>query len=256
MQVHRLPEILRARRLTPDWLRLAAAYLGLPVSLPFSIRLPTGRFQFCEPQDAATFWQVFFRDAYPVYPDDKLIVDAGANIGSFTLYALMSSPRCRVIAIEPAPDTCHRLRAMLQEHRLDNRCVVHHAALGNSGGTTQISLRAPSHIRVTGEGEVTVPAVTLDQLLANETSVDLLKIDAEGAEYPVLETASERVLRKVRRIAMEYHPQGNPEAVFQRLRRFGFVVMEWQESGGGYGLAHLKRTPGDQSQHWTQSLTA
>ncbi len=36
---------------------------------------------------------------------DRLIIDAGANIGAFVLYALLTAPNARVIAIEPAPDS-------------------------------------------------------------------------------------------------------------------------------------------------------
>ena len=52
-----------------------------------------------------------------------------------------------------------------------------------------------------------VVATTLDALFAKHAieRCDLLKIDVEGAEYDVLHAASEATLRRIRRIAGEYH---------------------------------------------------
>src|SRR3954447_17421040 len=112
-QPERFPEILRSRSVTPNWIRLSSAYVGLPLRRPFRIDLGSGSFEFRDPCDASTFWQIFVREVYPVKPSDSLIVDAGANIGSFTLYALLRAPQAHVIAIEPAPDSCERLRSIL-----------------------------------------------------------------------------------------------------------------------------------------------
>jgi FkbM family methyltransferase len=42
---------------------------------------------------------------------DPIIIDAGANIGLFTLFALSSAPTATIHAFEPAPKTFARLRA-------------------------------------------------------------------------------------------------------------------------------------------------
>ena len=42
------------------------------------------------------------------------------------------------------------------------------------------------------------------------SSVNLLKIDVEGAEYQGLAAASTEILDRVHRIEMEYHPSGDP----------------------------------------------
>src|SRR4051794_8526066 len=109
--LNRIPEVLRCRRHTRQWLTLTAAYLGLKSTLPLEITLRSGKFQFREASDVDAFWAIFCRDDYPVKSSDALIVDAGANIGAFTLYALQRAPEAVVIAIEPAPDNCSRVRA-------------------------------------------------------------------------------------------------------------------------------------------------
>jgi hypothetical protein len=91
-QIRRVPEVLHCRSLTRDWVRLTVAYVGLRSKLPFSINLPSGPFEFRETSDIPTFWQIFLANLYPVRPTDRVIIDAGANIGAFTLYALLTNP--------------------------------------------------------------------------------------------------------------------------------------------------------------------
>ena len=237
----RIPEILRCRRQTSQWLRLTSAYVGLNPGLPFEINLSSGSFAFRETGDVATFWQIFCREIYRVKPSDRLIVDAGANIGAFSLYALRNSAQASVIAIEPAPDSCDRLRAMLRAHGMESRCTLHEAALGASPGQTTIQLEGGSQFRRSGVAGHQVPMVTLDSLIPPEAIVDLLKIDVEGAEYDVFQSAPPELLRRIRRIVMEYHPVGPAEAAVDPLVAAGFTVTRRQDDGDGYGVVWLTR---------------
>ncbi|HZS57138.1 MAG TPA: FkbM family methyltransferase [Bryobacteraceae bacterium] len=180
--LNRLPEILRCQRHTKQWLELTSAYVGLKVHLPFKVNLRSGEFQFCELSDVATFWQIFYRKVYPVRASDYLIIDAGANIGAFTLFALQSAPRAKVIAIEPAPDSCSRVRSMLRDHNLESRCTLHEVALTKSIEQTTINLGVGSQFRRIGTPGHIVPSLTLDSLIPPGATVDLLKADIKGAE--------------------------------------------------------------------------
>ena len=224
---------------------MLCAYVGLwPVKFPFSIRLATGPFEFHEPSDVPTFWQVFFAQIYQVGPADRLIVDAGANIGAFTLYALLHAPNAYVIAIEPAPDTVERLRSTVEAHGFSHRCTIVQAALSATVGTTTIQLSSNSQVRVTGRGGVAVPTITLDSLIAAYGKVDFLKLDIEGAEYETLPVASPDTLSCIERIEMEYHPEGDPEMLFQHLKQHGFLVRLQSDKSceSGYGMATLIRS--------------
>ena len=114
-QIHRAPEVLRCRSVTPQWWPLTRAYIGVSkLQYPFELRLRSGtRLSFADFYDVTTFWQIFIHETYAVNPRDTVIVDAGANIGSFSLYALATAPAARVVAIEPFPSTFDRLRRLL-----------------------------------------------------------------------------------------------------------------------------------------------
>jgi len=240
--LNRLPEILRCRKHTPDWRRLTSAYVGLNGELPFHIRFSSGGFDFKEVGDIATFWQIFYRDIYPVKSSDRLIVDAGANIGAFSLYALQNAPNSDIIAIEPAPDSCSRIRSMLRANTFDTKVTLHEAALGEFAGETTIQLDAGSQFRRTGMAGHRVAMVKLDSLIPADRSVDLLKIDIEGGEYGVLRSMSPDTLRRVRRIILEFHPEAPSSAAIDPLKANRFNVTRYQDDGAGYGIAWLENS--------------
>jgi hypothetical protein len=91
----------------------------------FDIRLSTGPFRFETRADVSTFWLIFFAKTYPVEKSDRTIINAGVNVGSFSLYALLAAPSSKVIAIEPAPDSCERIRQLIREYGLENRFSLH-----------------------------------------------------------------------------------------------------------------------------------
>jgi FkbM family methyltransferase len=239
--LNRLPEILRCRRNTRQWLTLTSAYIGLNAHLPFKIDTPSGTFEFREIADIATFWQIFYREVYPVTPSDRLIVDAGANIGAFSLFALQTAPHANVIAVEPAPDSCSRIRSMLQANKFESRCILHEVALGNRSGETTIQLDTGSQFRRTGVAGHRVAMETLDSLIPPAAVVDLMKIDVERAEYEVLHSVSPSTLRRIRKIVMEFHPNAPSERAILPLTSSGFTVSHYQDHGEGYGVVWLDR---------------
>ena len=170
--LRRLPEVAACRRATRQWVRLTAGYIGLPIRLPFEIRLATGPFRFESIADVRTFWPIFFGGIYEVRLSDRVIVDAGANIGAFSLYALLSAPHARVIAIEPAPDSCNRVRQTIRDHGLEDRFTLHQAALGGHTGVTTLNMQAGSQFRSTGAGGIEVQMLMLDQIVNGAVALE------------------------------------------------------------------------------------
>src|SRR5580658_304289 len=133
---NRAPEIFRCIRETAQWAPLSSAYLGLSsVQYPYILRLRLGeQIKLEEHTDLKTFWQVFLRRVYPVHTADRVIVDVGANVGLFTLYAARCAPQARIVAIEPFPATFDRLLTMVRDHHLDTRVSCLNCAATGAGG--------------------------------------------------------------------------------------------------------------------------
>lgn len=131
-----------------------------------------------------------------------LIIDIGAGVGSFAVVAARRFPACRVLAFEPDPEQCTLLRENAAANGVDieTRCL----AIGTKPTYLLSGEGARSSTVVRSEHGTSVPGAPLDDFLGGET-VDLLKIDCEGAELDVLRSISEERLARVTRVALEYH---------------------------------------------------
>jgi FkbM family methyltransferase len=134
------------------------------------------------------------------------VLDLGANIGCFGLYVLSRRPRARVISVEPSLSTFAVLETNRDLHGSGDWKVVQAAVWREEGEVALVYASASTGHRVGAEGDETVPAVTLGRLidLVGSVSVDLLKLDIEGAEAVVLHEASS-VLARVERLVVEIH---------------------------------------------------
>ncbi|QRG04752.1 FkbM family methyltransferase [Xanthobacter dioxanivorans] len=164
------------------------------------------------------FKEVFFDEAYlkgmplPVQPGDT-VVDIGANIGAFSMFALHRLAAGRVIAFEPDPVNFAHLsaNAALAAGRLvpvpqaisdtAGEMTFHR---GNAGGVST----SGSLLSTKGE-KVTVATTTLEEAFARHgiESCAFLKMDCEGAEFSILYGASDGVLKRIRQMVIEVHDQ-------------------------------------------------
>lgn len=143
------------------------------------------------------------------------VMDVGAGVGDFALYAAMRRPNCLVYAFEPFPESFELLRENLRRNGVENvrafpealAARTGRAVLDTSAGEPlQFGTAAPD----TAQG-LSVPALSLaDALERAGGRCDLMKMDCEGAEYGILYNAPDASLRQVRRIVMEYHESSPP----------------------------------------------
>jgi len=163
----------------------------------------------------------------------RYLVDIGANIGSVTLDLAWRDPNLKVDAYEPNPLTFDTLSRNVRENGLDSRVSTYRDAVTSQDGEALLwsgdssvlsSLSASAEI---GGVSVSVPTISLDRAITRTGSQQVaVKIDAEGAEVEMLESASDAALAAIGEIALEYHDSIVPgararcEAV---LTRAGFV---------------------------------
>lgn len=162
--------------------------------------------------DLEVLHEITLEDEYGLsdHIDASTIVDLGAHIGLATLRLLAVRPDARVIAVEADPVLVERLRANVAGLAVT---VVHAAICGTNGQRrffrADDSTWGNSLTRtLPWQEEVTVPSMTLSRLMETEAlaSVDLLKMDIEGAEWEVLANG---VPDAVRAFVGEIHAQGD-----------------------------------------------
>jgi FkbM family methyltransferase len=250
--VNRATEIVRCMEETSEWARISPAYLGLSrLQYPFVLRLRRGeQIRIEELTDLKAFWQIFLRRVYHVRSTDRIIVDLGANIGIFTLYAARMVPQANIFSFEPFPATFERLVATVHDHHLESKVTsLNYAIAGSTGARVMPDADIPSQRRSVASSAAStrgteVAATTLESIFDenNLQRVDLLKIDIEGSEYEVLLSAPPTLLARIGRIAMEYHGDCAPyskQQLFDHLHRAGFKVL-WDTCDElGYGVTEM-----------------
>lgn len=249
---HRIPEIVSCVSSSPDWFSIVSAYVGVkPWDYPCRMRLGRG----CEAkiysfEDLTSFWSVWFGDEYRVKRQDRVIVDAGANIGAFTLFAAAHSG-ATILSIEPFPENVQRLRENLSLNDLSSpRVRVLERAVSGETGEVRMSTdpNIPSHSKTVrddleAEGSVSVSCITLEQLVDQAGGdIALLKLDVEGSEYPFLEGGSRGAMRSVQRFGVEYHGVGGFERLCRIVCPHGFSAARHRAACIDRGIAEFVRS--------------
>ena len=181
--------------------------------------------------------EIFFRRLYRL-PDKKIktIIDGGANIGLATLYFKWRHPEARVLCFEPNPEACAFLEKNISGNHLSGVKIFPYA-LGKTNGQAQ--LFTSSRIKGSSsastipprdmERDFTVPMRRLSEFV--DSTVDLLKLDVEGAEGDILaDLEASGKLPFVRNIILEYHQYEPAQGIlmgnlFSLLDRNGFQYL-------------------------------
>ena len=179
-------------------------------------------------------WQRIMREVRA----GDVIAEVGANIGIYTLaFANRVRAQGRVFAFEPDPESAAALAANVAISPYRHRVTIREQAVGAAAGRASFAAGRgmESRIGFSGEardGSVEVPVVALDDEFAG-ARIDILKIDVEGFEEPVL-SGARRLLadreRRPRAILVEVHPFAwaavgtTSEAILEVLREYRYRV--------------------------------
>jgi FkbM family methyltransferase len=205
-----------------------------------------------------------------VLPPSPVVVDAGANVGLFSLFVKRERPDARVFAFEPLPPTFDCLRRNLALHGADD-VVVRQVALGgkseedvqftfypklpanstrypeNKVRTHEISTSylsdemVETSQRLFAKQDFNVKVERLSTLLAEHSDIDridLLKVDVEGAELDVLEGIDAQDLARVQQLVVEV--QDFDDRLANVLRLLETTGMDLQVEAGEDIPAELK----------------
>ncbi|MES2597870.1 MAG: FkbM family methyltransferase [Verrucomicrobiota bacterium] len=169
----------------------------------------------------------------------QVVVDLGANIGLATLSIVSRFPGARAVCVEPHPENAQLLRHNLQ--CLGDRAMVIEAAVSDHSGYMDLAMAAEHYNAslVRGGSEIVrVKALTMEEVMseAGITTIDVLKMDIEGAELALLENRPQW-LEKVRLILAELHGPRQKEMIgwiseagFE-VRCDGSQITAWRKCG-------------------------
>lgn len=211
--------------------------------------------------------EIFGRDIYWFEPDtaSPRILDIGAHIGLASLYFLTQAPGAHITAVEPNPYIAEVLERNLWQNQVDDRVSVEKVAVSTESGQTDLYIDSSpdqwwstaSLLPAAWTGDqatypLTVPMKALREFLTD--SIDLLKMDIEGAEQAVLMSAGLELV-KVRQLLVEFHPhpQQSLSILCKYLTNLGFTVSVWKKgkpvsiAAAGNGLVMIRAARSDRA---------
>jgi FkbM family methyltransferase len=166
-------------------------------------------------------------DALPDSSAPLVVADLGANIGLFGAWILGRFPNARIVAFEadPANATVHR-RVIVENGNHEQWKLVEAFAAPQAGAVEFTAGAFATSHESRGEESVEVEAVDVFEHLAEVT---FLKIDIEGAEWPLLaDPRFTEIAADV--VVLEHHREGCPDpdpasAAERRLVAAGYDVV-------------------------------
>ncbi len=159
--------------------------------------------------DMQSLREVWIDEVYrlPFEVAPKHLVDLGANIGLSSVWLARNYGCTTIVAVEPSPENARLARMNLELNNIPAEVVE--AAVGASDGTVYFQEEQESnlgHVASSGRPVRQVSMRTLLERLPPGSEIDVLKMDIEGGEGPLLEaTADLAWLGRVRSIIAETH---------------------------------------------------
>ena len=176
-----------------------------------------------------------------------VVVDAGANIGIYTLHAArLLAGHGKVHSFEPTPETVTILRDNVQVNGfLESGLVdIHPMALSDSGDGARLTVFAGNSGHNTlfwsdGPSAISVKTAPLDAMLGPNARVDIVKIDTEGAEPLVLRGMREIIASNPQiQIILEFAPSHleragvKPDDFLTEIRALGLLIYRIDDVSG------------------------
>lgn len=175
-----------------------------------------------------------------------VVVDIGANIGTFSLYVnhLNLQRNVKFYAIEASPENIALCEKNFQHNHINDYVLVQKAITGENGIVNfdisgnfdgfKVSNNTNNGIQVESQ-----KLSTFCQYY-NIQTIDLLKMDIEGSEFDIFKSDGEFIKNNVSVLFMEYHfseKHNSMDEILGVLSNKFNVVLENTYNGGGMLIA-------------------
>lgn len=242
-----VPKALSCVKIFDNWHHLLLIYAGLRQFSPretFKIRGEgSPRVRVWEPIDVVTLVNVFCGPEYLVLPDDSFIIDIGANVGTFVVYAAWRAPAARIVAYEPVGYVFSRLVEQCQQAGLSDRVKLYNEAVGAADGMRDMYISGSDDVSSSfipvgrWKSIQRVPVRSIASVMddVQDRRISLLKLDCEGCEWEIIRGMSGDVAEIIDRVCVECHPVDSRDvtAIMTYLERFGFKLIKLFGRGRG-----------------------
>lgn len=202
------------------------------------IKLPGIQYPICirfGTSDERVFREIFLERGYNFEFDGtpEFILDGGANIGLASIFFRHRFPSTHIIAVEPEDSNFRLLEHNLSYYYPQAECLRN----GLWNCNTELSIKNQNNSEkwafVVGEKESTeedsVSSITIKDILKkyHRDTIDILKLDIEGAELELFSNNYDYWLPRTKTIMIETHDhvrKGCSQSFFRAIANFDFSI--------------------------------
>ena len=200
------------------------------------VKSPFGVLHIADRETLRSFVYGFFKTYFYYVKDLKalsgelrfpVIVDVGANIGDFTLGTAQIADK--IIAVEPGKQNFRALKANLKANDIENVLALNVAVTDTNKTVFLQGNTSDMFVTAENSGEA-VDGLTVDQIVQEHLigDVDVVKLDVQGHELPVLLGMRQLFLKKsVKLLIVEVHLKRGVKTndVISLMHRYGYTVI-------------------------------
>lgn len=185
-------------------------------------------------KDFETFEEVFISKIYNINLNftPKTIIDAGSNTGFASLFFKFKYPKADIVALEIDDDNVAMIQKNLEGY---SNFEIIKKGLYNKQAFFKVEnpYKATNSFvikEVKKEENYDIEAITISQIIKDKNwdTVDILKIDIEGAEFELFESNYRNWLPKVKVLYVETHDRMKPKCaytVFKAINEFDDFIL-------------------------------
>ena len=175
--------------------------------------------------------QEYSDDDFPISNDD-VIIDVGAHIGLFALFASQFCKNGKIFCYEPIKENYKILIENIEMNQIQN-IFPNNLAVTKKTSRVKIFLnddQSGHSMFIQNKNFVEVDSKSLSDIFIDNgiKECNFLKLDCEGAEYEIVESLPSDLFTKINKTVIEYHMvDTKPELLEQlinKLKQFSFSV--------------------------------
>ncbi len=221
---------LKMINIVKNWQVIFFVYFGIYNKEFFTLNLKNGlKIKLrTNTTDLQVFANVWILKEYQVegfeISDNDVIIDIGGHVGLFALFALLNSPKGKIISIEPYPQNFVLLNENMNNNNFHNVVLVN-KAITNTNKNLELFVDSSDDsahsIHGDGKNVIQIKGITLSEIMQENkiSKCNMLKMDCEGAEFEIIESLPNDELLKIDKICLEYHIRENNESLLELLKK-------------------------------------
>lgn len=143
------------------------------------------------------------------FPEKPTIIDAGARYGDFCIPFKKTFPKSRIICLDHNLDIFKNKDFILLEKLLWYKKTNKYFYIWNNPQDSVFPIypseKMPEHRKKEYKKRTTIETITLEELINKYGNINLLKMNIEGSEFPIIEKTDKKIFEKIDQITVETH---------------------------------------------------